>query len=315
MCSIQRHSGFFISSGKLEIEAVIKEKIVKTSAIVAETVTKALESTNNNSTSVSNVANDKTKPLATNPPNKMPIIPKLSVALNTTSPTLDSMSSSSTSSSFVLSSSDQPVGNLITTEEKVASIKKVLPIWIPCNEAVLAIKNFEKIVQSSNIKLSKNYVSPVFEESLLEVDIIVMKHHSKTIKQTSGYLETLCQILGGEITTGKVKFLLQRLNKKSATSEARRWYDACFADLSSALLASVVPYVPPPVAVAVVVAAATSISDTADSSANAHAASSHEDDTVKAVDDCHVDSLLEPTAPAISYKFVHTPYTYVHMYT
>jgi hypothetical protein len=125
---------------------------------------------------------------------------------------------------------------------KKKRIPKPKPLWVPCEEVLLALEQFGTFYRQTGIKLAKSSSVPLnLEDSLYLLHRIVCAHHGDTLHGTSGYLEAVHAILGGEVAAGKIKAVFSRCTAQDKAKAAREALDMMTAQLCTALNALVGP--------------------------------------------------------------------------
>ena len=109
---------------------------------------------------------------------------------------------------------------------------------------------------SRNVKATAGTFPYELEASLYTLDRAVSN-------RSMGYLDAVCEAVGGAYTTGRLRTLLERLRAEAEAKAAKEKIDAMSTQLTTQLLANVSKWVAPPPPPAPVAATPTGADDTA----------------------------------------------------
>lgn len=123
---------------------------------------------------------------------------------------------------------------------------KPRPQWTPSTEAQQAIEAFRGTIATAGLTI-KQALPPQLETSFFNMDKVVRQYHNeKELKKTTGYMETVCDILGGGISAGSLRSLAKRLEVRAAATAARIRLDDSLALLTREIKANIVAMPQPP---------------------------------------------------------------------
>jgi hypothetical protein len=120
------------------------------------------------------------------------------------------------------------VTNLISKK-----VKKLRPLWEPNTEVIRAFGVFKaQCIALGCESIAPNIGIPrILEEPLQVLDNVVQQNHAIELKRQTGYFESICEVLGGHVTTSKVKTLFGRMASKDAAEKARSSMEDIIAKL------------------------------------------------------------------------------------
>jgi hypothetical protein len=145
-------------------------------------------------------------------------------------------------STVAMLTSDTPA---IASASKPKAAPKPKPTWYPTDATTKLLEQFQEHVKASGVKVKKTFLPRELEAELYAVDCSVKKEEGARIKVTSGYLERLTGLLGGEIAAGKIGRILKRLDFEGKAKEYKIAYQEAFEKLIQSIKLAICEKPPP----------------------------------------------------------------------
>eukprot|EP01039_Chlorochromonas_danica_P007287 gene7287-8064_t len=125
---------------------------------------------------------------------------------------------------------------LMKEKEKVEK-----PLWKPAPEVLIALKEFQKAVETCRNRIRKRRPLPSeLHSALLHYEKVVNQHHSaRQISQTSGFYESIQTAVGVEVSALKIRTILNRLHLRDKSNESRTRVDKLINRIQNDLKANI----------------------------------------------------------------------------